>query len=334
MGSLDLVDYLLENEMAARAQKEDSIVERTQLECIQPDVTKKAKKGTEKQKEKPKLDTISKFKDYFKRHDLTLVSDNDEATSGNDESDNSDYFVTSSDSDCTAMEEDLVETVRKKSHGPEYSEDFNPTYTSTKVPDTEEIFMQLALEDDCEAFEGTTTEVVSSTDLWFYPEIESHVNEQQRLDKCLQEYSSLYPCVSSLTPGSPYLVRYDEDGRWYRALVDSDKATDDEILVKFVDYLNTEMVSLRHIKNLHPSLQIPPLRNIQLRLADVRVNPRYRAEDVERELRKLLHQKKVYVKILEKGPPHLVQIFAGKDAKQVIYEPLIANKFYIRESNK
>ncbi|XP_055699883.1 uncharacterized protein LOC129799737 [Phlebotomus papatasi] len=335
MGSLDLVDYLLENEMAVRAQKEDTIVERTQLECIQPDDAKKAKKGTaEKQKEKPTLDTISKFQDYFKRHDLTLVSDNDEATGGNDESDNSDYFVTSSDSDCTAMEEDLVETIKKKSLGPESSEEFNPTYTSTKVPDTEEIFMQLVLEEDCEEFEGMTTEVVSPTDLWFYPEIEAHINEQQRLDKCLQEYSSLYPCVSSLTPGSPYLVRYDEDGRWYRALVDSDRTVEDEILVKFVDYLNTEMVSLRHIKNLHPSLQVAPLRNIQLRLADVRVNPRYRAEDVERELRKLLHQKKVYVKILEKGPPHLVQIFAGKDAKEVIYEPLIANKFYIRESNK
>ncbi|XP_059611670.1 uncharacterized protein LOC132258378 [Phlebotomus argentipes] len=316
LGSVDMVKFLIENEMAIPANQKIAVKERKQLECAEPE--EKRKKEQEKEPEM-KLDSLSKYQEYFKQKELKELLEDDKHSSAE-----SDEIVSSSESESSGPEDDdQMETV---SFG-----DFNPDYVSTEIPEPA-VFTTLVVNRDCEGFYGTTTEVISALDLYIYPDLAGHEKMHKDMDKCLQDAAPCYPAVTKVTALTvPYLVRYDEDSRWYRGLVLDDGNIEDEYSVKFVDYLNTEHVKITDIKPLHENLQVVPLRNLRVKLADVKVNQRYRNDDVEKELRKLLHKKRVYVKIVNRDQPLSVQIYGDKEAKVVIYESLINKKFYLRQ---
>uniref|UniRef100_A0A1B0CCE0 Tudor domain-containing protein n=1 Tax=Lutzomyia longipalpis TaxID=7200 RepID=A0A1B0CCE0_LUTLO len=332
MGNIDLVDYLLQNDYAARALPETAatVVQCTQLECLKPDGKTKVKT------EPPELDSISKYREYFNQKDIKeqtlLLSENDDFDE-EESTDNSDYKEDPSSDESDADEPSPLGGAMKKYRGDDDEEStvehFNPLYTSTEVPKGREMFPYLELDKDCRGFYGKTTELMSPLELYFCPEIESHTVMHTNMEKCLQDAAAWYTPVDKVNPTTAYLARYDEDGRWYRAIVNSDKIIEDEIYVRFVDYLNTEMVNLKYIKPLHENFQCIPLRNIHVRLADVKVNPRYHAIDAERELRVMLHQKRVYAKIVKIGSPHLVKLYADKDDENVIYQSLIDRRFFV-----
>ncbi|GAB0088193.1 hypothetical protein DMENIID0001_025810 [Sergentomyia squamirostris] len=339
MGAFELFQYLIENGYAVRST--DPLKERKQLKCIKPQ-SENDEVETEDASEKlplPRdLDSLNKYRDYFQKKDiLEQIHPSKESDDKEDdeESDcNSDVKAEESDSDDSSSDDEVVETAPKKIRSEESSDEFAPLSVSTKITDPYDIFMPLVLDDKCNGFYGKATELTSALELFFFPEIEDHVTTHEQMDKTLQEAAAYYPSVRTVNSATAYLVRYNADNRWYRAIVNTDEAIDDDFLVRFVDYLNTEMVDMKHIKPLNVNLQSIPLRNIRLRLADVKLNPRYRPDDIERELRTILHQKRVYVKIISKGvhpKPHLVQIYASENDNEVIYEPLILNKYFVRQ---
>ena len=61
------------------------------------------------------------------------------------------------------------------------------------------------------------------------------------------------PPAESIVIGHPVLAKYSEDDLWYRAEVISSAITDEKVEVMFVDYGNSELVSLSNILNVPPS---------------------------------------------------------------------------------
>ena len=76
------------------------------------------------------------------------------------------------------------------------------------------------------------------------------------------------PAVISPTVGAPCLAQYCEDQEWYRARIVSGSDTDKEVVVQFVDYGNSEAISLSSLRQLPPDLLRVPIQALQCSVFD------------------------------------------------------------------
>uniref|UniRef100_A0AAG5DMW5 RING-type domain-containing protein n=1 Tax=Anopheles atroparvus TaxID=41427 RepID=A0AAG5DMW5_ANOAO len=186
------------------------------------------------------------------------------------------------------------------------------------------------------------TNYASEQTLYVYPHLEGHTRRMitvaERVQRRALSNNELHRWQASLAePGAPCLAPYKEDGLYYRAIVESRDEQRREVSVLYVDYLNRETVPLATLRKCPIELQRTTLRNLPVRLAGVRANPRLREEDVVRRLSDLL-EKPFFVKLVEqqnnparRGNASVlpVELYTDADCRTLVYQQMIDEKYFV-----
>uniref|UniRef100_A0A8D2M7L0 Tudor domain-containing protein n=1 Tax=Zonotrichia albicollis TaxID=44394 RepID=A0A8D2M7L0_ZONAL len=120
------------------------------------------------------------------------------------------------------------------------------------------------------------------------------------LEASLNEYCGKIPSSPSFRPaaGNVCCAQFTEDNLWYRAAVTA-YASEDTVLVDYVDYGNSDSLPLARLRPIIPSLMDLPAQAIRCSLAGVKA-PLARTSECISYLRKLVKDKVLTVKVVDK----------------------------------
>ncbi|CAG5127804.1 unnamed protein product, partial [Candidula unifasciata] len=117
-------------------------------------------------------------------------------------------------------------------------------------------------------------------------------------------------------PGAVCAAKFSEDEAWYRGIVHS--VSGNQAKVYFVDYGNTEVVSLNVVCNLKPEMRSMPALAIKCRLNNVDNKGREWRPDIIEAFEELVVDKEFEVKVVGKeGDIYVVTLFDVVDNKDV-----------------
>ncbi|XP_053679221.1 uncharacterized protein LOC128730214 [Anopheles nili] len=183
--------------------------------------------------------------------------------------------------------------------------------------------------------------------LYVYPHLEGHTQQMMQMAEKIQQVAIKQNRLhlwqaSMLEPGSPCLAPYREDGRYYRAILETVDQEQRQARVLYVDYLNRDTLPMSELRKCPVRLQHDPLRNIQVRLAGIRPNPRLRVDDIAQRL-VLLLQRPFFVKVVfSPAQPHQdavrgvrvldVKLYSDQDCAKLTYQKMIDEKYFYIDS--
>lgn len=122
--------------------------------------------------------------------------------------------------------------------------------------------------------------------------------------------------LTDVRRGTVCAAKFSEDEAWYRGIVDS--VSGRKAKVYFVDYGNTEVVSLDVICNLKPEMRTLPALGIKCRLSNVESKGREWRPEIIEAFEELVVDKEFEVKVVGKeGDVYIVTLFDVVDNKDV-----------------
>lgn len=178
--------------------------------------------------------------------------------------------------------------------------------------------------------------ITSVHTIYIHPRIESHLALMNEMDLTMQELGNIADRVeeNQIEVGNCYLVKYKKDDKWYRAQVQKIYFEVKKAEILYIDYLNTEIVTLDQIYEYPKNLGSYNLMNITASLHGVEYNPNVKPESVYNKLAELLEGKTIYAKIIENcyGKLPKVDLYEKKNSRSVIYKSLIDNELLLVSS--
>uniref|UniRef100_A0A182M2D3 Tudor domain-containing protein n=1 Tax=Anopheles culicifacies TaxID=139723 RepID=A0A182M2D3_9DIPT len=188
-------------------------------------------------------------------------------------------------------------------------------------------------------FFANFTSYGSDLTLHVYPHIEGHSLRFERMTVKIQrivkaQTELLQWQASLLEVGAPCLAPYAQDGRYYRAIIDTVYEDRAEVGILYVDYLNRATIAVADLRKCPKELRTIPLRNVEVRLKGVRRNPRIREADIGRRMMEVLSQP-FYVRIVPPtSPPEPgetykpeVELFSDYERGILAYETMINERY-------
>lgn len=212
---------------------------------------------------------------------------------------------------------------------------FQPNVTSTEKSTPTEIskkFPQLAaLHLDPTEFPAQAVMVTDPLRIWVCPQTHPHKQRMRQMSASIQQLVTENSIPDSVTIGMMYLARFKDDDLFYRAKVKSYDAVLDEATIVFVDYMNCAIVRMRDLRECPYSIQQLPVSIVQVQLHGLRVNPRMREFDVERQLNNLLQGCEFTVRLMN-GTSTLPEVDLLTDEHLLLYQSMLADRFYLQKS--
>uniref|UniRef100_A0A8C5J1N6 Tudor domain containing 1 n=1 Tax=Junco hyemalis TaxID=40217 RepID=A0A8C5J1N6_JUNHY len=156
-------------------------------------------------------------------------------------------------------------------------------------------FVSLSIGDE---FSGVVSHI-QSPDTFFCQRMQS-ARQLAELEASLNEYCGKIPSSPSFRPPAGHVccAQFTEDNLWYRAAVTA-YASEDTVLVDYVDYGNSDSLPLARLRPIIPSLMDLPAQAIRCSLAGVKA-PLARTSECISYLRKLVKDKVLTVKVVDK----------------------------------
>ncbi|KAF2981222.1 hypothetical protein EK904_014573, partial [Melospiza melodia maxima] len=156
-------------------------------------------------------------------------------------------------------------------------------------------FVSLNIGDE---FSGVVSHI-QSPDTFFCQRMQS-ARQLAELEASLNEYCGKIPSSPSFRPaaGNVCCAQFTEDNLWYRAAVTA-YASEDTVLVDYVDYGNSDSLPLTRLRPIIPSLMELPAQAIRCSLAGVKA-PSAQTSECISYLRKLVKDKVLTVKVVDK----------------------------------
>ncbi|NWT23512.1 TDRD1 protein, partial [Cardinalis cardinalis] len=165
-------------------------------------------------------------------------------------------------------------------------------------------FVSLSIGDE---FSGVVSHI-QSPDTFFCQRMQS-ARQLAELEASLNEYCGKIPSSPSFRPaaGNVCCAQFTEDNLWYRAAVTA-YASEDTVLVDYMDYGNSDSLPLTRLRPIIPSLMDLPAQAIRCSLAGVKARLTWTSESMS-YMKKLVKDKVLTVKVVDKeGSKSVVEL--------------------------
>lgn len=191
--------------------------------------------------------------------------------------------------------------------------------------------------------------IITPTVLQVFPHHAEFRYREVELQRSIKEMvKRSLPPLTKFEPRTLCLACYSKDKVWYRAIIRSYNPSAKTVDVLYVDYLNSETLPLKYIRQCPKELLGWPLRTFRVRLHGIQVNPNVKEHDIRMSLQRVLSKRKLFA-VVKKHPNYnsvildnntnnntdLIEIalYESKDTSLkgvTIYESLIEKNYFQR----
>ncbi|XP_037806449.1 RING finger protein 17 isoform X1 [Lucilia sericata] len=198
-------------------------------------------------------------------------------------------------------------------------------------------------------FTCSIVSIITPTILQIFPNHAEFRYREVELQRCIKEVvKRCPPPLTKFEPSTLCLACYTKDKIWYRAIIRSYNPNAKTVDVLYVDYLNSETLPLKYVRQCPKDLLGWPLRTFRVRLHGIKLNPHVKENEVRLALHQLLNKRKLFG-VVKKHPNYsslvlgtttvndsdLIEIalYESKEASLkgvTIYEPLIEKEYFQR----
>ncbi|XP_030371243.1 uncharacterized protein LOC115621672 [Scaptodrosophila lebanonensis] len=198
--------------------------------------------------------------------------------------------------------------------------DFDPMETSTEFShfDEDSRFASQNLPEGVLNFHCTIDKVLSATELQITPDLSELSKRNLKLIETIRELVKSAPQLTSVEPGALCLALYPKDQEWYRATIKDVCELKQEATVLYIDFHNSSIVRLEHLKEMPKQLYQFPLRSFRVRLHGVKMNTKFEERMVRQALLNCVSKySKVYARVHYPPNYHNTNNDDDEDAKSL-----------------
>uniref|UniRef100_A0A1A9W2S8 Tudor domain-containing protein n=1 Tax=Glossina brevipalpis TaxID=37001 RepID=A0A1A9W2S8_9MUSC len=182
-------------------------------------------------------------------------------------------------------------------------EQFNPNATSTAASHFSgiEFFKQPQLPMSMNDFFCSVASILKPTLLQVFPHHLEYEYNEMDMQRTIKRMVKMSPPLMKFEPRTVCLARYTKDKRWYRAVICKYSPDSKMVEVLYVDYLNSEALPVKDVRQCPKELLFLPLRTFRVRLYDVKPNPEKSESEIRSALHNLLSRRKLYAVIKKRS---------------------------------
>lgn len=182
--------------------------------------------------------------------------------------------------------------------------------------------------------------IVSSTKLLAIPQHPDINLRLMDINKRIQKMAEKAKSIKNITIGNICLARWPQDKKWYRAKISSHDSKARTVVVTYLDYMNSETLSVSEIRVCPHEIYSWPTSTICIRLYGIAPHPKHREEDVMLALYNVVVSHNCYARIVKSCPPSgdksvPVELFASADMaarNHTLYKELIDQGYYVKKN--
>lgn len=213
----------------------------------------------------------------------------------------------------------------------EYDIAFRPLDTSTTISNAVKSFSLLPfqpikLTQDVTKFPCKVYEVLDTLHLFVEPMIEEYTDHFCKMEKKLKKYGIKMPKDFDVCDSRFCLAPYSKDKCYYRAVI-TDQISKTHVRIRFVDYLNEEVVECESLRECPDELVNKPLKHLIVKLHGVKPTKRVRESDIKRELDNLLGET-VIAFVVKNDTIPVVRLYNKDDSNVLAYKSMIDLNFF------
>ncbi|XP_075147312.1 tudor domain-containing protein qin isoform X2 [Haematobia irritans] len=218
-------------------------------------------------------------------------------------------------------------------------EHFHPNDTSTVFSHFSgiEIFQPAQLPACNKPFNCRVIKIISATVVQIFPVANGDFKRSDvEMQMDIRRHAKTAAPLTRFEPRTPCLACYSKDKKWYRAVIRSYNQIARTVEVFYVDYLNSETLPQKYVKECPAAILSAPQRTFCARLHGIIANSKISSLDIRRALHDLIAKQNL-LGIVRKHPnnQNFMEICLYKSSNlistgTVAYETLIEKGFYIR----
>lgn len=214
----------------------------------------------------------------------------------------------------------------------DYDIEFEPNDTSTTISTAMKSFSLLPfkpikLSNDITRFPCKIYEVVDTVHLFVEPIIQEYNDNFEIMEKKIKKSFNQVNADFDVSDQRFVLAPYSEDNSYYRAVI-SDNISITHVRVRFVDYLNEEIVERKSLRECPIDIMREPLKHLIVKLHGIKPSPRMRNSDIKRQLDNLIGQTATAVMVKNDTIPS-VRLYDTENSNVLAYKSLIDLKYFI-----
>lgn len=233
------------------------------------------------------------------------------------------------------VEDSDVEVVQRintsKRDSVDYELDFEPNDTSTTISSAMRTlhllpFKPIKLSKEVKKFPCKIYEVLDPLQLFVEPIIAEYNDKFNEMEKKIKKLYKKTGNGWDITDSRICLAPFSDDECYYRATI-IDNVSKTHVRVRFVDYLNEEIVRRESLKECPPEFFNKPLKHLLVKLHGVKPARRVRDSDIKRQLDSLIGQT-VTAYIVRNGEVPSVRLYDNEKPNVLAYKSLIDSNFF------
>lgn len=146
----------------------------------------------------------------------------------------------------------------------------------------------------------------------------------------IQEEGENMPPLNGIFKNKACVARFEEDGKWYRAIIMEYSPVQNRIRVRYVDYGNVELISISDAREIHEEwANLPPL-TVAAELHGVEINAKMDVDLISKQFSEVLLDKGTFdAKIINNS--EFIPIVELRDANNdLAYEKLIESGVFLK----
>ncbi|XP_073813354.1 tudor domain-containing protein qin isoform X2 [Musca autumnalis] len=192
--------------------------------------------------------------------------------------------------DIKSEEEDAISQQLEQRISFQEEEDVESEYENFRPNDTSTIFTHFSGVDafktpkfpgEQQHFKCRVIKIISPTVVQIFPETVDYKNQDINMQINIRRAVKTARPLTNFEPCTPCLACYSRDKKWYRAVIRSYNPTSKMVEVTYVDYLNSETIPTKFVRECPPLVLSWPQRTFRVRLHGIKPNPN-QAESVIR----------------------------------------------------
>lgn len=182
-------------------------------------------------------------------------------------------------------------------------------------------------------YEAKPVSIVNSLHIWIQPENTRHEAVWKKMSRYINQKNVPAPpraSIDLIEPGFLCLAIYNEDSRFYRAMVQSYDGVLDKVQIVFIDYMNLGVVSASGIHMCPPKVAQIPLQSVLVRMRGVKRNSRWSELRVVERLGESLHDApgSIQMVVVKTATDDQVAEVELRDKHGPILRDMIAERYY------
>lgn len=213
----------------------------------------------------------------------------------------------------------------------DFDRDFQPHDSSTTISTAMKTFSllpfkQMKLNDRLTRFTCNVYEVLDTLHLFVEPIIEEYTANFNRMESAVKNSRHKNSRDFNVSTARCCLAPYSSDNCYYRAVI-NDRINKTTARIRFVDYLNEEVVECKQLRECPADVVEQPLKNLLVKLHGIKPSRWLRDSDIKRQLESLNDKSAVAVVVTNDAIPS-VRLYDSNNPAVLLYQSLIDSKFY------